>query len=269
MASPANTTLDHLTDLVEDSPTLPALLSDDFVARFEKGIEIYKRFISACYQLTRESHWLNQGTADKPHYSLQAPGAEALMNPLNITFEEPRYRREDKQDDTGSFYLYWCEGAMESRTLNRRGYYIGCCDSRDQFFNARRGWNPATGEGDIKKSAFSNWTVNGVTRLAGLRDPDPELLKAAGLDLHKIQAVDYSGRKAPEDEGTVISDAQRKRLWALCKNFGVGEERLKAYLLPLGYTSTAVIRKRDYEAICRWVENRGKAQEPREPGSDG
>jgi hypothetical protein len=262
----------------EESPFLPIAFHEDSVRSFERGVENYNRFVSACYRLTNESHWLNHGTKDQPQYYLQSPGAEALMGPLGIEPQDLAYRREEKVDKDGqTFYLWWCEGSAKSKTLGRRGHFIGYCDSRDQFFNARRGWTPETGEADIRKSAFSNWEVNAVTRLAGLRKPRAESLQAAGLDLNKIQSVDYSGRKTAESESDAISEPQRKRLWAICKNFGVSEEKLKIYLLSCGYTSTALIAKKDYEKICRWVEaDRKMKTEParadaaggREPGED-
>ena len=252
----------------EDAPFLPATLDQDYLTKFERGVENYKRFIAACYRLTNESHWLNHGTHEQPIYYLQSPGAEALMGPLGISFGDLRYRREEKEDEKGFFYVWWCEGEANSRTLQKSGHYIGYCDSRDQFFNARRGWTPETGEGDIRKSAFSNWTVNAVTRLAGLRKPRPESLISAGLDLNKIRGVDYSGRKTAETEREIISEAQRKRLWAICKTAGVNEERLKTHLAPL-YASTAAIKKVDYERICAWAEAGGKVKPERDTPSEG
>jgi hypothetical protein len=252
----------------EESPFLPIPFNEDYLLSFERGVENYKRFVSACYRLTNESHWLNHGSKDQPQYYLQSPGAEALMGPLGISFGDLRYRREEKGDEKGQFYVWWCEGEAISRTLQKSGHFIGYCDSRDQFFNARKGWTPETGEGDIRKSAFSNWEVNAVTRLAGLRKPRAESLQAAGLDLNKIQGIDYSGRKTAESESDAISEPQRKRLWAICKNFGVSEQKLKSYLLSLGYTSSALIAKKDYEKICRWVEADRKMKTEGEPGQD-
>lgn len=184
----------------EDQEFLPpALLDDKAVEKFEKGIELFKRFKITCYRLTNESHWINHSKdPDKPQFYLQSPGCEALMTPLGMEYEEEDLRiwREDLQDAQGeSFYRYWIQGEMYSKTLRRRGAFIGCCDSRDQFFNARQGWNPYEGEGDIKKAALSNWIVNAVTRLAGLRKPRPEDLIAAGLDLSKIQNINYRAQK--------------------------------------------------------------------------
>ena len=248
--------------VIEEGPALPVLWTDDFLASFEREVVNYKRWVSLCYKLTRESHWLNHGTADKPRFSLQGPGAEALMNPLEMSFDRPDFRKEMHKDDKGEFYLYWCEGYVESRKLGRRGWYIGTCDSRDKFFESRPGWTPATGEGDVKKSAFTNWIVNSVSRIAGLRDPDPQLLISAGLKPELIQTVDYSGRRSPEQDATLISEAQRKRLWAIAKSKGVGEDAVKQ---KFGLASFNEIKRGDYDHIVKWVEDGAKPESPAGP----
>lgn len=236
-----------------ETPSLPALLSDEFVTQFERGVERYKRWVAACYRLTTESHWINNGTAERPRFSLQGPGAEALMNPMVITFPEPTVRREDKRDGRGDFYCYWVEGPMVSKALGRSGWYVGYADSRDPFFTARPGWDPATGEGDVLKSAFTNWEVNSVSRLAGIRDPDPAILRAAGLDPARIRQVDYSGRKTPERDQEVISEAQSKRLWAIARGSGWTAEAVKGLLGSFGIERTEEIRRAQYDELCTIV----------------
>lgn len=258
--------------VIEEGPTLPALLKEDFVAQFEKGITQYKRWVAACYRLTRETHWINHGKPGGPvRYYLQGPGAEALMNPLGISFDRPTL---SKLDLGNGDYAYRCEGYLESKTLGRRGYYEGYCDSLDQFFTARTGWNRKTGEGDVRKAAATNWIVNGVTRIGGLRDPDPAILQAAGLDPAKIPNVDYSGRKTPEADATVISEAQGKRLWAICKEAHITEETLRARLAKEGWRSTREVTRGKYEAICAWAQAGGQdgpngGNGGREPGQEG
>ena len=139
---------------------------------------------------------------------------------------------------------------MQCRVLKRYGWFTGNCSSRDQFFTARGKFD----EGDIRKSAFSNWVVNGVARLAGIRNPTPALLEKAGLDPTQVQGVDYSGNRSEEQSRDVISEAQQKRLWALFKKSGATEEALRAGLNARGYQSTKNIKKKDYDAICQWVE---------------
>lgn len=253
--------------VIEEGPMLPTLLKDDFLKGFEKGIENYKRWLSACYRLTRASHWINHGKAGAPKYSLQGPGAEALCNPLSISFDKPEMHREEVTDDKGDFYIWWCEGYVESRTLGRRGWYVGYCDSRDQFFNARPGWNPKTGSGDVKKAAMMNWVVNAVSRLAGLRDPDPSTLIAAGIKLEDIPGVEYksgtsSQQKTLEGGGEVISEPQSKRFYAIAKGQNISDETIHAYLWDkYQLKSSKDIKKKDYEAICAWAQ-RGGQDEP-------
>ena len=259
--------------IIEDGANLPQILTSGFVEEFERGVEVYKRWISACYRLTRESHWINHGSADKPKYSLQGPGAEALMNPLGISFDKYTARLVPLEGAAGG-YAYWVEGYMESKTLRRRGYYIGYCDSRDQFFNARAGWKPETGHGDVQKSAVTNWIVNGVTRLAGLRDPSPESLHNAGLDTTKIVGINYRGDKTAEQSTGMISEPQSKRLWAICKNHNVSETMLKAYLEKIHkIKSSKEITRAIYDDVCGWAEFGGppteRADEDRSPGEEG
>lgn len=259
------TTIDgEVPQIIEEGPSLPRILTLSFVEEFEKGIEIYKRWVSACYRLTRESHWINHGTKENPRYSLQGPGAEALMNPLGISFDKYQPTREALE---GGGYCYWVQGYMESKVLRRHGYYLGYCDSRDPFFNARPGWKPETGQGDVQKSAVTNWITNGVTRLGGLRDPDPELLKAAGLNIDKIQVIEYGSGRTPSQSNQGITEPQLKRLWAKCKATQVSEEAIlakiqKVYALDTMPASDAeimhVVKRGDYEKLCDWADRGGK-----------
>ena len=169
--------------------------------------------------------------------------------------------KHERQDDDGTFYEYEVEGIVEvpSPQLTIYGWFTGNCSSRDQFFNARGKFD----EGDIRKAAFSNWLVNGVTRLAGIRNPTPELLQAAGVNMGKVASIDYSKNKTAEEGGTflVISEAQGKRLYAICKGNGVEEGQMKAYLLEhYGISSTKEVKRKDYdEGLCMgggWLDRR-------------
>ncbi|HEY9884712.1 MAG TPA: ERF family protein [Thermosynechococcaceae cyanobacterium] len=48
----------------------------------------------------------------------------------------------------------------------------------------------------------------------------------------------------------VISEAQRKRLWAIAKNNGYSDDGVKALIHPYGYSSSTEIKTSDYDAIC-------------------
>lgn len=245
-------------EIIEDAP-LEQIITEDFIARFEKQAHLYQdRYLPICLRLTNEADWINHGKAEAPKYSLQASGAEKVCNPLGIVWDRPVVVKHERKDNSGEYYEYEIEGIVQSRVLRRFGWFTGNCSSRDPFFNARGHFD----EGDIRKAAFSNWLVNAVTRLAGIRNPTPEMLNKAGLQSARIGRIDYSGRQKPEQDKQPISEAQRKRLWAICKNQHVGDDALRVYLHgKYGYTSTSDITRDKYEGICAWAE-RGGQEEP-------
>ncbi len=55
----------------------------------------------------------------------------------------------------------------------------------------------------------------------------------------------------------LISNAQRKRLFAISKSAGLSNDQMKAMLKGYGYESSNDILKKDYEAICKEVEAEG------------
>jgi len=142
------------------------------------------------------------------------------------------------------------------------GWFVGNCDSLDKFFNARPGWNPSNGEGDVRKAAFSNWITNGVTRLCGIRNPSEEMLKKAGLDIAKITVVDYSGQgsRTAEQASGVISEAQAKRLWAIARGKGWEQVHVSILLESFEIAHTADILRSKYEGIIKVLEQAPPAE---------
>ena len=245
-------------EIVEDAP-IEQIITEEFISKLEKASELYQnRYLPICFKLTNEADWVNHGKHDKPKFSLQASGAEKLCTPLGIVWDRPAVIKHERSDDNGPFYEYEVEGIVKCGVLRRWGWFTGNCSSRDQFFAARGRFD----EGDIRKAAFSNWIVNAVTRMAGIRNPSMELLKKAGLNPDKVESIDYSGRRTPEQDTTLISEAQRKRLWAIAKSKGVGEDAVKQ---KFGLASFNEIKRGDYDHIVKWVEDGAKPESPAGP----
>lgn len=106
----------------------------------------------------------------------------------------------------------------------------------------------------------------------GRKQGDDERTKQEG---RVQQAANDTGQRTaprPAFDGkadVVISDAQRRRLWTIAKNMGRSDEELKDWLnTRYGYSSTSVITRKDYDAICKAVEARGTLPAWREPGED-
>ena len=239
-------TIEH-PDIVEDAP-IEQIITEDFIARFEKQAELYQnRYLPICLKLTNEADWVSHA---KDRYYLQSSGAEKICTPLGIQWDRPVVTKHEREDERGKFYEYEVEGIVHSRVLARYGWFTGNCSSRDQFFTARGHFD----EGDIRKSAFSNWIVNAVTRLAGLRNPTTAMLQKAGLKPEDIGRIDYSGRRTPEQDQAKISDAQRKRLWALSKESQTSDEEIRVFLFDeYKLQSSSDIHRGQYDEICSRV----------------
>jgi hypothetical protein len=254
-------------DIVEDRP-IEVVLDDAFIARFEKAAELYQdRYLPLCLKMTNEADWVNHGKPGQPRYYLQASGGEKVATPLGITWERPAVHRHERKDAQGDFYEYEVEGIIHSRLLGRYGWFTGNCSSRDQFFTARGRFD----EGDIRKAAFSNWLVNGITRLAGIRNPTPELLAKAGLNPERIGKIDYSGQasKTVEQAATaIISQPQAKRAYAIARGAGWSEEQMKAFLAARGIAHTNEIPLVQYEKICEILSGTPPKPKPESNGKE-
>lgn len=64
-------------------------------------------------------------------------------------------------------------------------------------------------------------------------------------------------KEAPTQDPAIISDAQRKRLFAISSKLGVSDASMKEILGTYGYESSKDIKKADYEKIVSECEARG------------
>ena len=73
------------------------------------------------------------------------------------------------------------------------------------------------------------------------------------------EVVEVASVITQEDAGPVITDAQAKRLYAICRSAGFGQEGIRSLLMQqLGVGSTKDVPKSRYEYICTLVQNMGK-----------
>src|SRR5262245_51538437 len=143
-------------ELVEDVPS-EQLITDAFITRMEEQGNLYtNRYLPLCLKFTNPADWILHGAGDKARFYLMSSGAEKICNPLGMNWDRPIVVKHELEDDKGRYYEYEVEGIVQSRVLKRWGWFTGNCDSRDQFFVARGHFT----EGDIRKSAFSNWLTN-------------------------------------------------------------------------------------------------------------
>lgn len=99
-----------------------------------------------------------------------------------------------------------------------------------------------------------------------IEDLSPEVAEAVGEGSEKATKIDPPKPKAESSSaakpaGDKISEAQRKRFFAIWKGAGKVEAEVKAYLLEhFGSEHSADITRAGYEAACSWAE--AKAERP-------
>lgn len=94
----------------------------------------------------------------------------------------------------------------------------------------------------------------------GVMKPKPEPAKPPVQAPQKKAKADAPAATDPAK----ISDAQRKRFYAIAKQTGYSDDEIKAHLLTFGIEHTADILKSQYDDLCKWAEAKD-----REPGAEG
>ena len=236
---------------------------DDIVAVAERRLESHKRILEVALKITNHTDWVDMNGKPYPTGS----GAEKIAGLFGVQIRRKddnghdliSCEKEWGEDDQGRYYFYTVMG--EARLKSNCIVAMGTCSSRDQFFAKVGGeWRPMSevDETNIKKSAYTNFMVNVITRLLGLRNLTWEQVSAGGIDRSKTGHVTY-GKK---DDKRVISDPQHSRLMAIASGKKVTTDVIKA---KFGLESTKNIIRDQYEEICKWVEGGGKEAPNEDP----
>jgi len=183
-----------------------ALIEADSLIRLseiaEKRVEAVNRLIRAALAITRPGDWVNLG--GQPY--LCASGAEKIARLFGIGWKDIKMIEEQREDEKGMWYLFTCEGTFFMNDIAIRA--IGTSSTRAKFFGWVKGKLKPLDEVDIpsvKKAAYTNCIVNGITRLIGLRKMTWDDLRAAKIDVNKIPKVDYKIAKSEGVETKQVS----------------------------------------------------------------
>ena len=102
---------------------------------------------------------------------------------------------------------------------------------------------------DVRKSALANWEARAVTALLGLGNLSAEDLLKNGVDVTKITGVDFQKGAEGGGQTTLISDPQRKRLFAIQRASGVSNDAAKSLLAAYGWDSSTKVTREKYDEV--------------------
>lgn len=234
-----------------------------------------------------------------PKPTLYKPGSEKILSTFRIaavpkeiedlsTFDEIRYRVK----------VYGV--AMENENI-LFGVGIGECSSNEEKYKWRKpvcdeefNETPEDRKRIVWKKGFGDKpnyqqkqirtnpsdVANTILKMAKKRGQIDMTLTATAAsdvfdqdleDLPEGVVQEVAERKPPikppqkkTSDPNKISEAQKKRFYAIAKNTGFSDDEIKAHLLTLGIEHTADILKSQYDDLCKWAEAKD-----REPGAEG
>ena len=238
---------------VVDNTALLATINEQDVAQQLKAITTFQAVIKNQFK-DKHHYGVIPGTGNKP--TLLQPGAQTICTLLGL---QPQYEIIDKQEDyTKGFFSY----TIRCRLIGTDG-----CIHADQIASANT--KETKWERDWKYN--EDGTPKGVGNMANtvLKMAQKRALVGASLfigclsdiftqDLDDTDLSDLNGNKAGANsfeakQERKITEAQAKRFFALGKgNKDLVIEIIKSH----GYSSSRDVLVKDYEAICKEIEEK-------------
>jgi len=228
------------------------LITPEVIKRAEQQVEGIKKIKIISIKVTNESDWVMM--EDKP--CTQNSGNMKIAALWGVSFMRPTITEERRTDDKGEYIEFTTSGSGEFK--GRTASDIGTASTRDPLLGKKGGQFRPLSEvdlQDIKKASLTNWQSRVLKKILGLSFEVSDLEKA-GLDIKKIKGHKFAGGG---DGGGLISQPQANRLYAIGKSSKLSDDVIKATLKAFGYEHSKDIKRGDYEAICKAIEDKGKA----------
>ncbi|MBQ9858481.1 MAG: hypothetical protein IJO77_05715 [Oscillospiraceae bacterium] len=192
----------------------------------------------------------------KPNQKLKQPvlykaGAEHIRIEYGV-FDRYEILTKIEDWENGFFmYAFRCR-LVKLNPIDGKEYVVtegyGSANSRESSGGNASGFDLAN---QRLKIAEKRALVDAVIKLAGLSGA---FTQDMDNDDFMSQATEIIKEK-PDDP---ISAKQVKRIYAIAASVGLTQEQAKAKIVPMGYASTKNIKVKEYEGVCKAIEEAGK-----------
>lgn len=164
--------------------------AEDLISIAQRRVETVQKLINIALKITTYRDWVNQ---DGQPYLVHS-GAEKVARLFGITLSNIKTEQMIAEDSRGKYYIYKTTGraTLPGKFDSIEG--LGTCSQRDKFFAKAKGeWLDTLeiDETNIMKASYSNFVVNAITHLLGLRNLTWEQLEEAGIDKSQVQTIEY------------------------------------------------------------------------------
>lgn len=214
---------------------------EDIISIAQRRENIIDKLMTLALKRTNERDWMSVEGAPYIGHS----GAEKVARLFGIKLYNIQTVKEWSEDSKGRFYIYKTTGTAALPGGFDSIEALGTCSQRDKFFAWTNGAWKDTAEIDetnIMKASYSNFVVNSITHLLGLRNLTWEDLKGVGIDLAKIQKVEYQ-KGSQKTDFSETGKAMRTKLGNM--------------LLQMANNDKAAAKKL-LEKYSSWIDKDGK-----------
>jgi len=231
-------------------------------ARLKAVADAIAAYAKVSIQNTNPKDWVRmRSKSGGESFYLQASGAQKIRPIWGVYFRDRVVSREDYPDGS---YAYIVAGVCGSQILDRLFFgketlieIEGGRSSKDSFFTGKDGMSTPDPL-DIRKAAIANWEARAITGLLGLKNMTAEDLKKNGIDPAQVKGFEFKEGATGGGQNDLISEAQRKRLYAICKQAGLQDDWVKEQLkTKWGFESSTQVTREKYEEICNWAQAGG------------
>lgn len=186
--------------------------------------------------------------------SLFKAGAEKIVNAYGFF---TRYSVESKIEDPEKplfYYMVKCE--LVKVAMNGTEYVFTTGFGSANTYEKRNGRNDAWNAANATlKMAQKRALVSAAISVGGLSD-------AFTMDIEDSNFVNEGYRKIAEaqDPNAVINNAQMRRMYAIGGNNGLNAGEVNAIIKGMGFNSIKDITQKDYDALCKKIEEYEKKE---------
>jgi len=193
---------------VEVFDVLPLQVLGKAVEEAEKKIELVNKIKTVALKATSSVDWIDEG--GRPY--LLSSGAEKIARLFGISWRIDEPQKEVLED---GHVVFTYKGYFTMGTVTIEA--IGVRSTKDPFFRVRKdkAGNKITlppsdvDIGAVKKAAYTNCIMNGITRLLGIRNLTWEDLEAHGIvRKDKVAKVDFKKKKTEQSQEDTSSQPE-------------------------------------------------------------
>lgn len=206
---------------------------EDLISVAQKRMATVPRLVEMALKVTNYRDWVDQ--SGNPY--LAHSGAEKVARLFGIKISNITTMKDWTEDTMGKYYIYKTEGKVSLPGNIDSIEALGTCSQRDGFFAKAKGeWLDTIeiDETNIMKASYSNFIVNGITHLLGLRNLTWEQVEKAGVDRKKVMKIDYQkGSEKVKKTATPEEIKKQKEIWDWLMQITGGNDELARERLKL------------------------------------